>query len=453
MISKSAVCNTLLALLLPLPALYVKAQPDLLHSEFVLRNGNGSLVLRADASAALSLSLPSAVGSARQVLKTDGVSVLSWQTDGPAAIDDFSDAKAGGTNFDASFIIGHQTTGVIGSEARQNCVMGVDAFKSVTTAARNVALGFASLTAMQSGNRSGPANVAIGYRSLAGLTSQINATAIGHNAGQNVASSYFTSCGTEALGSTSSSWGSVALGYRSGRAATGQYVVAVGSEALLDVSSGNTNIAVGYQTMAAPVTGAFNAAIGYSAMSLLSSGTLNVAIGANALDALTTGRRNTALGYGAGASLSTSDDCVIIGYQAGSSVSSSNVLAIDNGVTATPLLSGNFSSNTLTINGSLALTDGLTAGAEAAATVVANAVTIDAATGSAIHITSDNNGTADVITINNGTDGSVFFIGFTTTGAEAFTIGGTTFTPTANSVGIVACRINGTWRVVSMVAV
>ena len=428
------------------------AQTLLLQGPLILRNGSGVMEVRAPLTS-MTITMPSASGTRLQGLSTDGVSTLSWSSAGAAALDDLSDAKAGGSNFGGSYIIGHQTTGSIGYEARQNTVMGVDAFKSVTTAARNSAIGFAALTAMQSGGRNGPANVALGYRALASLTSQINSTAVGYAAGQNVTNSQVTAVGSEALGNTVSGTGAVAVGYRAGYAATGQYIVAVGSQALSASSTASYTIAIGNQALGSAVTGTSNLGIGNSAMSALSSGAENVGIGKDALDLLSTGNYNVALGYESGAALVSGSYNVFLGYQSGGTLASSNDLAIDNTSTASPLIYGNFSTNIVTMNGSLALTDGFVVAADANVAVTANAVTIDAGAYSAIQITSDSNGFADVITINNGVNGSLMFIGFTSTSLEQFTIDGVTYSPGANSVGMVACRFNGAWRLVSMGAI
>ena len=60
----------------------------------------------------VAMTLPTADGSADQVLKTDGSGTLSWTAMGSGgAIDGLSDAKFGGTDFTGSMILGHQTTG------------------------------------------------------------------------------------------------------------------------------------------------------------------------------------------------------------------------------------------------------------------------------------------------------------------------------------------------------
>jgi hypothetical protein len=229
--------------------------------------------------------------------------------------------------------------------------------------------------------------------------------------------------------------------------------VIIGADAFSAASTGASTIAIGYQAMASAVTGSQNIGIGTSVAGGLTSGINNVAIGTDAMDVLSTGNNNVAIGHGAGASLVSGSGCVFLGYDAGATATASDVLAIDNSTIATPLVAGDFSTNVVTINGSLSITKGVRAGAAASATVVGNAIAVNAATCSAIHITSDNNGVTDVLTINNGVNGSILYVGFTSTASEQFQIEGTTFTPGANTVGLTLCRINGTWRVVSMASI
>jgi len=428
------------------------AQPSVLLDSLKISNGTGTLTLTAPASGSSSFAFPSSSGTIRQGVQTDGAASQSWVTKGPTSLDTLSDVKAGGTNFEESFIIGHQATGSLGYQARQNNIMGVDAFKSVTTAARTAAIGYQAMHTMQSGDRNGPANVALGSQALSSYTSQSSSTAIGYQAARNVTASNVTAVGSQASGNTVGGAQQVSIGYRASYGATGTAQIAIGSLALSGASTGSNAIALGHEAMTSAVTGANNIGIGTSVAGGLTSGTLNIAIGTDAMDVLSTGSNNLAIGHGAGASLVSGSGCVFLGYDAGATATASDVLAIDNSTTATPLVAGDFSANTVTVNGSLTLTDGFKAGAAANATVAANALAINAATCSAIHVTSDSNGATDVLTINNGVNGSVLYLGFTSTTSEQFQIDGTTFTPGANSVGLTLCRINGIWRVVSMAA-
>jgi hypothetical protein len=428
------------------------AQPTLLLDSLKLSNGTGTLTLQAPAAGSSTFAFPSSGGTNRQGMQTDGASVQSWVTTGPVALDNFSDAKAGGTNFGNAFIIGHQTTGGLVGSAGGSTMMGVDAYKSVTSGVRHVGIGYSVLSSFVSGGSTAAVNTAIGSRALSSYTTQLNGTAVGYQAAKLTTASEVTAVGSQAIGNGGGQY-TVAVGYRAGYSATSANSVIIGADAFSAASTGASTIAIGYQAMASAVTGAHNTGIGTSVAGGLTSGTRNIAIGTDAMDVLSTGNNNVAIGHGAGASLVSGSGCVFLGYDAGATATASDVLAIDNSTIAAPLVAGDFSTNVVTINGSLSITKGVRAGAAASATVVGNAIAVSAATCSAIHITSDNNGVTDVLTINNGADGSVLYVGFTSTTAEQFEIAGTTFAPGANSVGLTLCRINGTWRVVSMASI
>ena len=431
------------------------AQPSVLLDSLKISNGTGTLTLTAPASGSSSFTFPSSSGTIRQGVQTDGAASQSWVAKGPTSLDTLSDVKAGGTNFGSSFIIGHETTGGLTGNTGGCTIMGVDAFKSVKSALRHTGIGYSALSSYVSGGSSTMAttasNVAIGSGALSSYTTQTQATAVGYQAAKLTTAWEVTAVGSQAM-ANGGGQRTVAVGYLAGYSATSTSAVIIGAEALSAASSGGSTIAIGYQAMASAVTGANNVGIGTSVAGGLTSGTQNIAIGTDAMDVLSTGNNNLAIGHGAGASLVSGSGCVFLGYDAGATATASDVLAIDNSTTATPLVAGDFSANTVTVNGSLTLTDGFKAGAAANATVAANALAINAATCSAIHVTSDNDGTTDVLTINNGVNGSVLYLGFTSTTSEQFQIDGTTFTPGANSVGLTLCRINGTWRVVSMAA-
>ncbi len=432
------------------------AQPTILLDSLKISNGSGTLTLTAPASGSSTFAFPSSGGTNRQGMQTDGASVQSWVSKGPTALDDLSDAKAGGTNFGSSFILGHETTGGLTGTTGECTIMGVDAFKSVKSALRHTGIGYSALSSYVSGGSSSlvtsASNAAIGSGALSSYTTQTQGTAVGYQAAELTTTREVTAVGSQAM-ANSQCLRMVAVGYRAGYSAvTATNAVAIGAEAFSAAPSGVNAIAIGYQAMASAVTGSNNIGIGTSVAGGLTTGITNIAIGTDALDVLSTGAYNVAIGHGAGASLVSGIKCVFLGYDAGATVTASDVLAIDNSTTATPLVAGDFSANTITVNGSLTLTDGFKAGAAANATVAANALAINAATCSAIHVTSDSNGATDVLTINNGVNGSVLYVGFTSTTSEQFQIEGTTFTPGANSVGLTLCRINGTWRVVSMAA-
>ena len=117
---------------------------------------------------------------------------------------------------------------------------------------------------------------------------------------------------------------------------TGDFNTSVGSNAL-KVNNGSYNIGFGYRSL-------YN-----------STGSNNTAIGSFSLVTNVTGNNNTSLGYESG-NLNTGSGNLFIGYQAGYNETGSNKLYIDNSSTATPLIWGDFSTDSLVINGELTVT-------------------------------------------------------------------------------------------------
>ena len=99
-------------------------------------------------------------------------------------------------------------------------------------------------------------------------------------------------------------------------------------------------------------------AVGRGIMANATSADYSVGIGNNALHSLTSGFHNVALGFNAGYNLSTGNGNVFIGSNAGYNETGNYKLYIDNSSTSSPLIYGDFNTNELTINGSLAIKDG-----------------------------------------------------------------------------------------------
>jgi hypothetical protein len=96
-------------------------------------------------------------------------------------------------------------------------------------------------------------------------------------------------------------------------------------------------------------------------MTANTTGSNNTAIGKNALQIVTSGSQNTALGVGAGSANLQGTGNVFIGYMAGAQETGSNKLYIDNSSTTTPLISGDFEQDSVTINGDVKVTGNLSA--------------------------------------------------------------------------------------------
>ena len=140
---------------------------------------------------------------------------------------------------------------------------------------------------------------------------------------------------------------------------TGNFNIALGNYSTQNHESGANNVSVGAYTLNQNKTGAGNTALGTGAMRLDTSGGSNVSIGAYSLYNGKGMQNNVAIGYYAGHNAS-GDGNVFIGHDAGMNSSGDNQLYIDNSGTNSPLVYGDFSSNALTVNGTLKSTGALT---------------------------------------------------------------------------------------------
>ena len=163
----------------------------------------------------------------------ENVAVTSTATelnllDGKAATNLALEGKQGGTNFTASLLVGHATTGTLNS------------------AIRNVGIGGSNLT-------------------LGSLTSGNNNVAIGFTAGRNITTGASNiAIGSDALTTTSGGSNNVAVGNNSLRVADGSTTenVAVGNSAGIGVTSGNINTFLGNNAGVNITEGSGNVMIG-----------------------------------------------------------------------------------------------------------------------------------------------------------------------------------------------
>jgi len=114
----------------------------------------------------------------------------------------------------------------------------------------------------------------------------------------------------------------------------------------------NANTALGELALGSNQDGTNNLAVGTQALENNISGHANTAVGLGALASVQTTDSNTAIGETAGAN-TTGYGNVFIGYAAGHNETGNNTLYIANSSTSTPLIKGDFSAQTLTINGQL----------------------------------------------------------------------------------------------------
>jgi len=168
------------------------------------------------------------------------------------------------------------------------------------------------------------------------------------------------------------------FGYRSGQSnSSGENNTFVGSEAGVSNTTGIKNVFVGWYSGNSSSTGYNNVFLGSKTGKDNTTGYRNTFVGPGAGLSNTSGYQNTLIGYLSGRNnlLGTQNVFlgshagfnnlgslnVFLGNQAGYYETGSNKLYIDNSSTTTPLIYGNFSTDEVTINGDLAVTDELAA--------------------------------------------------------------------------------------------
>jgi hypothetical protein len=201
---------------------------------------------------------------------------------------------------------GGSLTHSTGSDGQNNTGIGIHVLFSNTTGYDNTAVGSYAL----SGNTYGFMNAAFGANALS----------------PNTTGSYNSAFGYVSLGQNTTAWG---------------------------------NTAFGAGTLALSTTGSENTAVGMAALSQNTTGNKNIGIGYHAKYNNQSGISNTVIGYeaGKGASTHSKSGNVLIGYQAGYNETGDNKLYIENSNSATPLIYGNFSSDSLIVNGTLNVAD------------------------------------------------------------------------------------------------
>lgn len=161
-------------------------------------------------------------------------------------------------------------------------------------------------------------NILIGTNAGAATTTAIRTVAIGEGAMQ----------------SQTTQNNNIGIGYNAGNGLTGISNIAIGSYALGSASGAGQSTAIGY-TAAENATGSSNTVIGYAALKSNATGANNVAVGVSA------GENSSGSGN------------VFIGRLAGQSAAGNNQLYIENSNSTNPLIYGNFSNDSLLINGML----------------------------------------------------------------------------------------------------
>lgn len=168
-------------------------------------------------------------------------------------------------------------------------------------------------------NSSGDNNIGLGYRSLQLNTTGTNNIGIGEDASRSNTTAGFN--------------------------------IAIGSNSLRSNQTASNNIAIGHNALQNHTSGEDNLALGYLSMQGKTSGSENVSIGNQAMQNNISGSQNVVIGRQAGQN-STGSGNVFIGYRAGRNETGSNKLYIESSDSPTPLIWGDFATDSLIINGS-----------------------------------------------------------------------------------------------------
>ncbi|MDO8240703.1 MAG: hypothetical protein Q7T51_01855 [Candidatus Moranbacteria bacterium] len=217
----------------------------------------------------------------------------------------------------------------------------------------------------QAGNaNAGIHNSFVGYQAGALNTTGQDNIAVGYQALYSNTGGYNIAIGTGTLYSNTAS-NNIAVGYQTlNRNTAGQNNVAVGYQSMMYNIDGWSNSAFGMRALRYNTAGGYNSAFGVYAIYSNTTGSYNSAVGVDALRGNTTGNSNVGVGNGAGFQNSVGSGNIFVGYNAGYNELGSNKLYIDNSNTALPLIYGDFSTDALTINGTVGISGASTAGAK-----------------------------------------------------------------------------------------
>jgi len=221
--------------------------------------------------------------------------------------------SGGGNNFENVFVGTNSGSGDWGGTCQNNTAIGANSMQGVINgAAHNTAIGYNTLAAVTSGDN----NIALGNNAGAAITGASQNILIGKNAGvKNTVNN------------------NVAIGHQSMfEVVDGDKNVAIGSFAMQmtdnDSESSKENIFIGYNSGAGTWGNAesnYNTAVGAWTMDAgLNASNNNTALGYQGLTALTTGDNNIALGSGAASALTTANSTIFIGNNAGATVTVTN---------------------------------------------------------------------------------------------------------------------------------
>jgi hypothetical protein len=273
---------------------------------------------------------------------------------GVTRINDLSDGKSDndGTNDGSSLFLGVDAGANDDGTDNQNAGVGYQALYSNTTGQFNTASGFEALYS----NTTAFGNTANGFHTLYTNTSGYANTANGARSLElNTTGHSNTANGSFALTSNTTGFENTANGVSAlGDNTTGSNNTANGYWALNNNTTGSNNTANGFESLRSNVFGDYNTANGTQALYSAYLGSNSTAYGYQALYSNEVGNQNTAIGTQALYNAQGSRN-VALGYKAGYFETGSNRLYIANSDTTTPLIYGNFSAPSLTLNATTAI--------------------------------------------------------------------------------------------------
>jgi hypothetical protein len=313
--------------------------------------------------------LPTTVGSANQILQTNGVGTTSWVNSTALAITENDPQvssttnntipKWNGTTLTDGIITDNGTNIGIGTTSPTSKLEVIGNTATTNFQMTNGATNGFILQSNASGNATwvNPSSLSI-TETDPQVSSTTNNTIPKWN-GTTLTDGIITDSGTNiGVGTVSPTdklhvVGNIKVdGGRIPFANTGGSIFIGDNSGLNDDLSSNQNVYVGGNSGRNNISGSGNVSIGTSASQFSTIGQQNVVMGYNALRNNLTGSFNTVLGTFAGEN-STGSNNVFIGYDAGLNETGSGKLIIDNSSTATPLIYGDFSTNLLRVNGTL----------------------------------------------------------------------------------------------------
>lgn len=210
----------------------------------------------------------------------------------------------------------------------------------------NTAIGWQAL--YHSDNATATYNIALGTQAGFGNSNPgtiLRNIFIGHQSGY----------GTNPIGDDN-----IFIGYQSGYSYTlGAYNTFIGNLSGNSNTTGSLNVYLGYNTGASATTGIWNTSLGAISGYSLTTGDSNVFVGSYSGYMNDEGNRNVYIGTQAGHENQTGNGNVFIGFECLYNSTGSDILAIENSSSATPLIHGDFSADTLRINGDLSVSGDL----------------------------------------------------------------------------------------------